>query len=113
MPFVAFGAETDIGHQTAAMLRAHGVEPAVALATNIAPTVCAFVAAGTEVALVHPLMLGDAGRLVVRPFEPRATLGFVVLHDRASRNARLVAGFISQARATAAAMLREAMARQA
>ena len=44
IPFVSFGPETDIGHEIMAMLGAHGVVPLVALVTNIAPTVCAFLA---------------------------------------------------------------------
>ena len=35
----------------------------MALATNIAPTVCEFVASGTGIALVHPLMVSDFSRI--------------------------------------------------
>ncbi len=110
IPFVSFGPETDIGHQIMGMLAAHGVNPAVALVANIAPTVCAFVASGTGVSLVHPLMVSGFDRIVVRPFEPQTTLGFLLSHDRSSRNARLVDDFIKLTRVTAAAMLDEALA---
>ena len=108
--YVSFGPETDIGHQIAGMLASHGVDPAIALITNIAPTVCEFVASGTGVSLVHPLMVSDFDRIVIRPFEPRTTLGFLLSHPRASRNARLVDDFIGVAQITAGAMLQEAMA---
>lgn len=108
-PSVSFGPETDIGHQITVLLKAHGVDPVVALVTNIAPTVCAFVAAGAGISLVHPLMVSTFDRVVVRPFEPRAMLGFLLSHDRASRNVRLVEDFIRHTRAMAAVMLQEAL----
>lgn len=108
-PYVAFGPETDIGHQIAGMLASHGVEPTVAVVTNIAPTVCEFVASGTGVSLVHPLMVSDFGRIVVRRFEPQTTLGFLLSQGRANRNARLVDDFIKVTRKTARAMLQTAV----
>ncbi|MGI4945185.1 MAG: LysR substrate-binding domain-containing protein [Janthinobacterium lividum] len=54
VPFVSFRPETDIGHQITALLDAHGIDPIVALATNIAPTVCAFVASGPACPLCIP-----------------------------------------------------------
>ena len=109
VPFVSFGPETDIGHQIMGMLTAHGVNPDVALVANIAPTVCAFVASGTGVSLVHPLMVNDFDRIVVRPFEPQTMLGFLLSHDHASRNARLVDDFIKLTRTMSAVMLQEAL----
>ncbi len=109
-PYVSFGAETDVGHQIAGVLTSHGVSPTIALVTNVAPTVCAFVASGAGVSLVHPLMVSDFDRIVMRPFEPRTMLGFLLAHGRASRNARLADDFIKVARATAGAMLEQALA---
>lgn len=109
-PYVSFDPETAIGQRIVAMLAAHGVSPNIALVTNLARTVCEFVAAGTGVSLMHPLMVSDFDRVVVRPFEPRTTLGFLLSHSRANRNARLVDDFIEIARATAGAMLQEALA---
>ncbi len=103
-PHVSFGPETDIGHQIADMLTAQGVRVDTALVTNVAPTVCEFVASGTGVSLVHPLMVSDFARLVVRPFEPRTMLGFLLSHARESRNARLVDDFMAVARATVGTM---------
>ena len=90
------------------MLAAHGVSPAIALVSNLARTVCEFVAAGTGVSLVHPLMVSDFDRVVVRPFEPATAHGFLLSHGLGSRNARLVGDFMGAARVTAAAMLEEA-----
>ena len=113
LPFVSFGPETDIGHEIGGVLAAQGVRPAVALVTNVAPTVCEFVAAGSGVALVHPLMVTDLTRFAVRRFEPRTAIGFLLSHGPASRNARRVDDFIRVARATSATMLREAAAMRA
>lgn len=109
VPYVLFGPETDIGYQIGGMLTSHGVNPNVALVTNVAPTVCEFVASGTGVSLVHPLMVSDPARIVVRRFEPRTTTGFLLSHSRGSRNARLVDDFIKVARATAGAMLQQSL----
>ena len=109
-PYVSFGPETDLGHQIAGVLTSQGVNPTIALVTNIAPTVCEFVASGTGVSLVHPLMVSDFERIVVRPFEPKTMHGFLLSHGRASRNARLVDDFIKVARATASAMLEKVLA---
>ena len=116
-PFVSFDPETATGQRIVAMLAAHGVNPNVALVANVARTVCEFVAAGTGLSLVHPLMVhpsmvSASDRIVVRPFEPETTLGFLLSHGPASRNARLVADFTKVARATADAMLQEVLANQ-
>ena len=110
LPFISFGAETDIGHQVTRILAAHCINPTVVLVANIAPTVCAFVASGTGVSLMDPLMVVDFDRIVVRPFEPQTPLGFVLSYDRASRNARLVGDFIKHARLTSTTMLQEVLA---
>ena len=54
-------------------------------------------------------MVADFTRIVVRPFEPQTTLGFLLSHDHASRNARLVDDFIKHTRAMSAVMLQEAL----
>jgi DNA-binding transcriptional LysR family regulator len=110
-PFVSFGPETDIGQQVSRMLADHGVAPTVSVATNIAPTVCEFVASGTGISLLHPLMISDFSRIVVRRFQPDTTLGFLLAHPRSSRNARLIDQFIKVARTTADQMVSEALAR--
>jgi DNA-binding transcriptional LysR family regulator len=109
-PFVSFDPETATGHRIRAVLDAHGVRPAIALVTNIALTVCEFVACGTGVALVHPLEVSDFSRIVVRRFEPATTLGLLLSYGRASRNARMIDDFIRVARATAGAMVKTALA---
>ena len=110
LPYVSLDPETETGQRITATLAAHGVSPSIALVANLSRTVCEFVAAGTGVSLVHPLMVSDLDRIAVRPFEPRTMLGFLLSHRQASRNARLVDGFIRSARATSDAMLQEALA---
>ena len=107
--YVAFEPESATGQQVAAMLGAHGVSPKIAVVTNLARTVYEFVAAGTGVALVHPLMASEFDRITVRPFEPHLPLGFLLAQGRGGRNARLVDEFVDTARITAAAMLGEAV----
>ena len=112
VPYVSFAPDTAPGHRILSMLNAHGVAPEIAIVTNVARTLCEFVAAGTGLALVHPLMVSDLDQVVVRPFEPETILGFLLVHCRASRNARLVGDFLALARSTAAAMLREVRAQR-
>ena len=109
-PFVSFGPETAVGQRIGAMLTAHGVSPEIAIVTNLARTVCEFVAAGTGVSLMHPLMVSDYNRIVVRPFEPKTNVGFLLCQSRDNRNARLVEGFMTVARKTAGEMLRKTLA---
>ena len=109
LPFISLGPESAIGVRIAAMFAAQGVDPPVALVANLARTVCEFVAAGTGVSLMHPLMVSETDRLVVRPFEPPTVLGFMLAHNRAHRSARLVDEFSRLAHATADAMMAETM----
>ena len=112
-PFVTFGKETAIGQRIAAMLAAQGVAPDIAVVTNLAGTVCEFVAAGTGISLMHPLMVSHTGRIAIRPFEPATPLGFLLCQSRDSRNARLVDDFKAVARETARGMLQEVLADRA
>lgn len=109
-PFVALDPETGSGQAVNAMFAAADISPRVVLTTNLARTLCEFVAAGTGLSLVHPLMVNASDRLVVRPFVPETTLGFALCHSRESRNARLIEDFCAVARRTAGKLLREALA---
>ena len=111
IPFISFDPESTTGQRIAAALLAHGVQPKVVLTATVAPTICEFVAAGSGVSIVHPLMAGGLhDRLVIRPFKPEMPLGFLLCHSPESRNARLVGDFLKAAHATAQHVLAEALA---
>lgn len=56
-------------------------EPRFAASTS--PAICAYVAAGLDVALMHPLYVGTAaGAAAVRPFMPRLEFGPLMVHAR-------------------------------
>ncbi len=109
LPFISFGLEGDTAQRIAAMFAEQRSRPNVVLVANVAPTLCAFVAAGHGVSLVHPLMVeGFGDRLIVRRFEPAIPLDFRLSRNRDSRNARLVEDFVDVARETARRALTEA-----
>jgi DNA-binding transcriptional LysR family regulator len=103
VPFVAFHPDTYIGHRVDEMFETYKVEARIVLVSNVAPTVCEFVAGGLGVSLVHPLMVsGLEQRLAVRRFEPEIPFNFQLCRSADSRNARLVEAFAQQLRVTAA-----------
>ena len=105
-PFVSFDPESTIGRRIHQMFAEQGVRPEVKLISNVASTLCGFVAAGHGVSLVHPLMIdGYAGEIVVRPFEPSIPVDFWLCRTRESRNARLVEAFAVVVREIASDLL--------
>lgn len=101
-PFVSFNPDTFAGHRIAETFEAHGVKAKVVLISNVAPTLCEFVAAGLGASLVHPLMIGGLeDRLTVRPFAPEILFNFQLCRSIDGRNAELVTAFVDQLRATA------------
>lgn len=107
IPFVTFHPDAYVGHVIERVLDAYKVKVESVLVTNVAPTLCEFVAAGLGVALVHPLMLsGLESRLAVRRFEPEIPFNFQLCRSAQSRNAPLVEAFAQEARAVAAQISR-------
>ncbi|HXP76296.1 MAG TPA: LysR substrate-binding domain-containing protein [Stellaceae bacterium] len=106
LPFVSFTPEGVTGRRVAAMIAEHRTRPNVVLVASMASTLCAFVAGGHGVSLVHPaLAKGFGERLVVRRFEPAIPLDFRICRSRDSRNARLIADFVEVAHETARRVL--------
>lgn len=102
-PFVSFNPDTYIGHRVEGMFEAYKIRPEIVLVASVAPTLCAFVAAGLGVSLVHPLMVGGLEhRLAVRRFEPDILFHFQLGLSVNSRNAQLVGAFAQELRGTAA-----------
>lgn len=105
VPFVAYNRDTYFGHIVEGMFETHGVKASVSLVSNVAPTICEFVAAGLGVSLVHPLTVsGMEHRLVVRRFEPEIMFLFQLGSSPSSRNARLVEIYSQELKDTAAAI---------
>ena len=97
--FVSFDNASYAGRKAAEILAAYEVAVDIVLIAGGAATLCEFVAAGSGVSLVHPLMAaGLEGRLAIRPFEPSIPYRFQIGRNAASRNARLVAAFIDEVR---------------
>lgn len=111
VPFISFDPESHTNQRVVNALKAHGVEPNVAMIANVSPTLCEFVAAGVGVSLVHPLIVGGLReKLAIRRFEPTIQLDFHLCYVRDSRNARLVATYVEVTRETAAAISRTILA---
>ena len=107
IPFVTFHPDAYIGHFIEGIFDTYKVKVQSVLVTNVAPTLCEFVAAGLGVSLVHPLMLsGLEDRLAVRRFEPAILFNFQLCRSAESRNAPLVEAFAQESRVTAAQISR-------
>jgi DNA-binding transcriptional LysR family regulator len=103
--FVTFS-EPDVGRLVSEMLEAHNVQPNVVLVSNVATTLCEFVAGGLGVSLVHPLALsGLEHRVVARRFLPSILLRYQLCYSADNRNSELVQAFAEVVRGTAAHIL--------
>ncbi|MBY0512209.1 MAG: LysR family transcriptional regulator [Rhodospirillaceae bacterium] len=101
--FVAYHRDTYFGNIIDKMFETYGVEPRTVIDSNVAPTLCEFVAAGLGVSLVHPLTLsGMEHRLAVRRFEPETLFKFQLGRSSGNRNAALVEDFANELRESAA-----------
>jgi DNA-binding transcriptional LysR family regulator len=102
VPFVSSHPDTYVGGRVQAMFESYAVNANIVLITNVAPTLCEFVAAGLGVSLVHPLSVsGLEQRLAVRWFEPEILYNFQLCRSADSRNAELVEAFTDKLRHTA------------
>lgn len=109
IPFVSLNPDSSTAHRLAGMFESYKVQPNIVLVANVAPTLCAFVASGLGVSLIHPFMVGGMeDRLVMRRFEPEVPSHFQLCRSVDSRNAQLVETFAQELRATAA-QISEAM----
>ena len=105
--FVSFSPDSYTGLQIAGMFEKCDVRANILLETNVAPTVCEFVAAGLGVSLVHPLFVDDIRHgVAVRRFQPTLPFDFQVCRARDSRNASLVEIFVEETRLAASRMSR-------
>jgi DNA-binding transcriptional LysR family regulator len=107
IPFVTFHPDAYVGHVIDRIFETYKIQVKSVLVTNVAPTLCEFVAAGIGVALVHPLMLsGLENRLAVRRFEPEIPFNFQLCRSIDNRNAPLVEAFAEESRTLAAQISR-------
>jgi DNA-binding transcriptional LysR family regulator len=99
---VTFPTDTYAGRLIDSVLEDHGVKPRIVLISNVAPTLCEFVAAGLGVSLLHPLTLsGLEDRLTVRRFEPEILYDFKLCRRADSKNGQFVEAFAQELRTTA------------
>lgn len=108
VPFVAFRSDSLTAQLTTAMFTRYKIRPNIVMVANISSILCEFISAGIGVTLAHPLTVGDVqDRLVVRPFEPKISLGFRLCYGRDGRNRKLVDQFLQETRDTAERLSRE------
>jgi DNA-binding transcriptional LysR family regulator len=107
-PFIAFSSKSQSRQLAQTVFDRHGIRMNVVLDTDTAPTVCAFVAAGLGVSLIHPLFAeGMQDRLAMRRFEPALPFDFLLCRAQASHNASLVEAYTEHARAVAVQVSKE------
>lgn len=109
-PFIGFDESVEIRRTTDAVMKSYDVAPRLVLEVTTAPTLCEFVAGGSGVSLVHPLMAAPMrDRVVIRRFEPAIDNHFLLAKSQKARNAGLLDVFIQQARATGAQIMNDAL----
>lgn len=109
--FISFAPKSFTGERIATLFEAYKVTARTVLDATTAPTVCAFVAAGRGVSLVHPLFIDGMGpRIEARRFEPPVLFDFLLCRAHNTRNAGLVEAFVEETRAAAASFSREMLA---
>lgn len=103
--FVSFSPDSYIDHCVEETLESYGVKRDITLVANMASTVCAFVAAGYGISLVHPLFLSGRGDgLAVRKFAPEISHQIQLCRVEDNRNSRFIEAFADQSRAKAIEM---------
>lgn len=108
IPFISFNPDSYTAQKIAGLFERHAVDLNVVLTASMNPTVCQFVAAGLGVSLVHPLFVaGMEDRVVARPFEPATPFDFLLCFALEARNARLIAEFVTETKATAVRLSEE------
>lgn len=103
--FVSFSPDSYTDHCVEETLKSYGVKREITLIANMAPTLCAFVAAGCGVSLIHPLLLSGSGEgLAVRRFAPEIPHQIQICRAEDNRNSKLIEAFTDESRARATEM---------
>lgn len=103
--FVSFSPDSYTDHCVEETLEPYGVKRKITLIANMAPTLCAFVAAGCGVSLVHPLLLSSSSEdLAVRRFTPEIPQKIQICRGEDNRNGELIEAFADESRAKATEM---------
>jgi DNA-binding transcriptional LysR family regulator len=101
-PFIAFDKRTFSRRVIDDIFDKQNLKLNISLESAAAQDICALVAEGLGVALVHPLFAGWVkGRVAVRQFMPTTTVEFRMGWPRHGRNKKLVEAFALAARSTA------------
>ena len=97
--FISFGPESPYRHQLDDIFKKLGVETGHLYEAPMAPAVCAMVARGMGVAVIHPHYLGAFESLVaVRPFLPAIVVDLRMVLPRHRRQPLITQAFIREAR---------------
>lgn len=104
-PFISFFPNTAARNRIDSILKDYDLEGNTVAEVSASSMVCELVTGGMGVALVHPLLAYSYGdRLIMRPFEPALSMGFVLCQPQRHRNAAATGAFLRQLRLTARAM---------
>ncbi|MCW2305828.1 LysR substrate-binding domain-containing protein [Rhodobium gokarnense] len=111
--FIAFSSGGSLRRQVDAFFREEGVEPAIAVETDLGASACALVRAGLGVSIINPMAaLEEAAGMdiVVRPVRPELTVTLGLIFPPYRQRTRLVDLFEDYSRATIGDALRGAFA---
>lgn len=100
LPFVSWSEGSLSRARVDGVFDALGIERELRFSASMSPAICAYVAAGLGVALMHPLYIGTAaGAVTVRPFLPRLEMSLLMAHAHRTRRPRSVRAFCEMAEA--------------
>jgi DNA-binding transcriptional LysR family regulator len=94
LPFISWTEGSPSRARVDGVFDALGIQRELRFAASTSPAICAYVAAGLGVALMHPLYIGTASAAVaVRPFAPRLEFSLLIAYPRVTPQLRSVRAF--------------------
>jgi len=103
LPFISWAEGSSSRARVDGVFDALGIARELRFAASTSPVICAYVAAGLGVAIMHPLYVGTAAASVaVLPFVPRLEVSLLMAHAHQTRRPRSVRAFCELAEAHSA-----------
>jgi DNA-binding transcriptional LysR family regulator len=93
-PFVSWSQGSLSRARVDGLFDALGIARELRFSASTSPSICAYVAAGLGIAIMHPLYVGTAaGAVTVRPFLPRLEVSLLMAYSNQGRRTRSVRAF--------------------
>jgi DNA-binding transcriptional LysR family regulator len=105
--FISWGEGTLTRLRVDALFEKLNVDRALRFSASTSPAICAYVASGLGVAILHPLYIGTSARAVeVRPFRPKLDVDLLLAYPRRPERPKLVKAFAALAMRRSQALMK-------